>query len=206
MSDSIDKSIKTLQNPDAGWVNRRDAANHLARSAREALGALHEFKNDPDRDVQRAILESLNSIGIDAPMPVEDATSLAKLVNALESKNSREVSKTKDGFEVLVRTKGDRSQRVSVIKTVSNTKKDIIQVSTTCGPATESVHEWALKNNMNMSHCSLAIEERDGETWFVLVNNHLTESITFEELKLTVKEVAFYGDWVEEKITGEDMH
>jgi len=206
MSETIDQSIKTLKNPDAGWVNRRDAVDHLSRSIHDALSTLHQFKDDPDNDVQRAVLSALNEIGIDAPAPVDDVTSLRKLVHALESKNSREVTDTKDGFQVLVQTREGRSQKVDIIKTVSNTKQDIIHISTTCGPAQESTHDWALRNNLNMSHCALAIEERDGEPWFVLVNNHLTESISFEELKLTVKEVAFYGDWVEKKITGEDNH
>ena len=206
MSDSIENSITTLKNPDAGWVNRRDAADHLAKCVRTALGALHDHKDDPDNDVQRAILSSLNDIGLDAPVPVDDETSLRKLVHALESKGSRQVTDTKNGFQVTVQTTDGRSQKVNITKAVSNTKQNIIRVSTTCGPAEESVHDWALRNNLNMSHCALAIEERDGKPWFVLVNNHLTESISFDELKLTVKEVAFYGDWVERKITGGDIH
>lgn len=206
MSDPIEKSIATLNDADAGWVNRRDAADHLAKTIRTALSALHAHKEDPDQDVRSAVAGSLNALGLDVPLPVSDATSLGKLVRALERKGSRDVAQTKEGFEVVVQTKEGRSQKVSIVKTTSNTKREIIRVSTTCAPADESAYAWCLKNNLNMSHCSLATEEIDGKTWLVLVNNHLAEAISFEELKLTVKEVAFYGDWVEEKLAGGDVH
>ncbi|MFP6584462.1 MAG: hypothetical protein VCD00_18160 [Candidatus Hydrogenedentota bacterium] len=206
MSDDIRRAIKSLGDPDTGWVHRRDAVELLAKAVHDSLGALHAHKNDSDRDVQTSVAKALNAIGIDAPVPVDDAASLEKLVMALESKGNREVSKTDSGFEVVVNTKNGRSQTVSIEATISNTKQDVIRVTTICGPASESSYEWALTNNNKMSHCSLALDKRDGETWLVLVNNHLAEAITFEELKLTVKEVAFYGDWVEDKLTGEDNH
>lgn len=206
MSNDIRKAIQTLGNADAGWVNRRDAAELLAKATRDSLTALHAHKNDPDRDVQGAVVQALNGIGLDVPAPASDPTSLKKLVMALERKGSRDVTITKSGFDVVVQTKDGRSQTVSIEAATSNTKQKIIRVSTTCGPATEDVYQWALQNNNKMSHCALATEERNGETMLVLVNNHLAESISFEELKLTVKEVAFYGDWVEEKITGADEH
>lgn len=206
MSNDIRRAIKSLNDPDTGWVNRRDAVELLAAAVRDSLGALHAHKNDSDTDVQKSVAQALNAIGIDAPALSSDATSLKKLAEALASKGHREVSETDSGFEVVVNTKNGRSQTVSIEATTSNTKQDVIRVTTICGPASESSYEWALTNNNKMSHCSLALDERDGETWLVLVNNHLAEAITFEELKLTVKEVAFYGDWVEDKLTGEDKH
>ena len=57
-----------------------------------------------------------------------------------------------------------------------------------------------------MSHCALGVEERDGEDSLVLTNNLLAKSLSFAELKLSVKEVAFYGDWIEEKLSGIDHY
>ncbi len=138
--------------------------------------------------------------------PTGGVPSLEKLVEAIEKKGSRDVSKSGDIFEVKVETKDGRSQTVYIEATQSNTKRDIIRVTTPCAKAGEKAYEWALTNNSHMSHCSLAIESIDGEPWLVLVNNLLADTVSYAELKLTVKEVAFYGDWVEEKLGGEDIN
>ncbi len=40
-------------------------------------------------------------------------------------------------------------------ETTSNTKREIVRVSTVCAKADSSSFEWALKNNPSMSHCAL---------------------------------------------------
>jgi hypothetical protein len=211
MQSSVSKTLKVLADVDAGWVNRRDAAVELGQGAVEAVRGLKTHEKEPDRDVQESIARSLQDVakaaaGIDLDAPSGGMPSLQKLVEALESKGSRDVTKSGDTFEITVVTDKGRSQKVYVEAAQSNTKRDIIRVTTRCARAEEKAYEWALTNNSHMSHCSLAIEIIDGDPWLVLVNSLLADSVSFAELKLTVKEVAFYGDWVEDKLTGEDVN
>lgn len=211
MKRAIAKTLATLADGDAGWVNRRDAAVELGSGAVEAVRGLQAYQDEPDQDVRLGIKLALAEVGravkgVDTDVAGGGSASLEKLVQALEKKGSRDVSGSGTGFEIRVTTKDGRGQTVYVDATESNTKRKIIRVSTRCAKANEKSHAWALTNNAYMSHCSLAIETVDGDPWFVLVNNLLEESVSFEELKLTVKEVAFYGDWVEEKLSGKDEH
>lgn len=211
MRRALEKTLSVLKDSDAGWVNRRDAAEELGRVAVDAVRGLQRHAKDSDKDVQQTVLTSLRDTGnavkgISTGDPSGGSPSLEKLVEAMDKKGSRDVSRSGDGFEILVKTKFGRSQKVYLEKTVSNTSRDVIRVTTKCAKAEEKAHVWALTNNASMSHCSLAIETIDGEPWLILVNNLLEETVSFTELKLTVKEVAIYGDWVEDKLAGEDVN
>ncbi len=211
MKQAISKTLGVLADSEAGWVDRRDAAVELGQGAVEAVRGLKAHEKDSDRDVQESIRQSLRDVGraaagIDLDAPTGGMPSLEKLVEALEKEGSRDVAKSGDAFEITVATDNGRSQKVRVEATQSNTQRDIIRVTTLCAKAEEKAHVWALTNNSHMSHCSLAIENRDGEPWLILVNSLFAETVSFAELKLTVKEVAFYGDWVEDKLTGEDVN
>ena len=211
MKRAISKTLGVLADSEAGWVDRRDAAVELGQGAVEAVRGLKTHEKDSDRDVQESIKQSLRDVGratagIDLDAPSGGMPSLEKLVEALEKEGSRDVAKSGDAFEITVATDNGRSQKVRVEATQSNTRRDIIRVTTLCAKAEEKTHVWALTNNSHMSHCSLAIENRDGEPWLILVNSLFAETVSFAELKLTVKEVAFYGDWVEDKLTGEDVN
>jgi hypothetical protein len=211
MKRTVAKTLKVLADTDIGWVNRRDAAVDLGQGAVEAVRGLKAHEDDDDQDVKQSIDRALQDVaravaGIDLEADVGGVPSLGKLVAALEKKGSRDVSKSGKGFVIVVETKEGRSQKVFVEATKSNTERAIIRVTTRCAKATENAYVWALTNNAHMSHCSLAIESIDGEGWLVLVNNLLADTASFAELKLTVKEVAFYGDWVEEKLAGEDVN
>lgn len=211
MKKALSRTLDTLADKDIGWVNRRDAAMDLGTVGVEAVRTLKAYTEDTDRDVQRSIKQSLGDIakavqGFDPIDLSEGLPSLKRLVEALERKGARDITNADTPYEITVATKDGRSQKVHIEATKSNTDRGIIRVSTRCGEATEETHVWALTNNAHMSHCALAIESIDGESALVLVNNLLADTVSFQELKLTVKEVAFYGDWVEEKLSKEDIH
>ena len=42
------------------------------------------------------------------------------------------------------------------------------------------------------------------EEFFDLVSSTIASETSPEEIKAAVKEVAFYGDWIENKLTGSD--
>lgn len=211
MSKSVDRFVKGLADTDSGWVGRRDAAEGLGRVAQDAIRGLKTYEKDSDQDVKAAVLGSLRDCtqvlaGVDANTTLASAPALEKCVAALEKPGSRDLTKSGDVFSLQVSTTKGRSQTVLIEAKKSNTKRDVICVSTVCAKAEPESYEWALKNNPKMSHCALGVEDREGEATLVLMNNLLADSLSFAELKLTVKEVAYYGDWVEEKFSKDDTH
>lgn len=211
MSKETGRIVSILADTDGGWVNRRDAAEGLGRMAQGAIQGLKAHEKDSDRDVKSAVVSSLQSIGralqgLDMSADAGGAPSLERMLGAMEKPGNRDLSKVDNGFSMLVVTSDGRTQTVLIEETTSNTKREIVRVSTICAKADSLSYEWALKNNSSMSHCALAVEERDGELTLVLINNLLADSLSYAELKLSVKEVAFYGDWVEDKLSSEDVH
>ena len=50
-----------------------------------------------------------------------------------------------------------------------------------------------------------ALAEEDGEDRLVLINNFVTSQATPRGIRACVKEMAAYGDWIEKKLSGEDV-
>ena len=211
MSKATGTLLKMLADRDGGWVNRRDAADGLGRVAQSAIEGLKAHEKDSDQDVSAAIKSSLQALrhavdGVDLSAAPGGLPTLEKCLKALEKPGRRDLEELENGYSMKVTTKDGRSQSVLIEETQSNTKMNIVRVSTPCAKADPASYEWALKNNTSMSHCALGVEERGGELMLILTNNLLADSLSFAELKLSVKEVAFYGDWIEEKLSGDDKY
>lgn len=205
---TVEKIEGQLADRDAGWVTRRDAAEALGQRASQAVEVLRRFEDDSDRDVRSAVLGCLGWVrsAVEGIRPVaRDKTySLAELANSLDKKGSREVSRHGDGFKVHVSLKNERRQEVFITPVDRSDGESLVRVYTHCGKPTPDSHMWALRNNMMLAQCALAITEHEGEDMFVLVAGLITDHISPLELKAAVKEIAFFGDWIEEKLTGLD--
>lgn len=206
----VEKLKAQLANRDAGWVTRRDAAEDLGKIAAEATNVLHAHADEPDADVKIGVERAIGWVeaGLKGTVTATQgrAYTLDELVRGLESEGRRTVTKKGDAYAVEVVLKGDRKQSVTVVAVESREGKNIVRVSTRCGRAGGEAHAWALRNNLNMIQCALALNDHDGEEEFVLLNCFLAEEVTPKELKASVKEIAFYGDWIEAKLTGGDAH
>lgn len=204
----MEKLKAKLADRDTGWVTRRDAAEELGKLAAEAANVLHAHADEADVDVKIGVHRAIEWIGAGLKGTTTHtqgrAYSLDELVRGLESPGRRTVTKNDDTYEVEVILKDDRKQTVAVVAVESREGKKIVRVSTRCGKASDKAHGWALRNNLNMVQCALALNERDGEEEFVLINCFLADEVTPNELKASVKEIAFYGDWMEAKLTSED--
>lgn len=210
MFKKIDAVARTLSDSDAGWVHRRDAAETLGKLASRALEVLKAHEGDSDRDVNDEIKRALGNAtaalqGIE-PVPQVRAYTLAELVEGLEKPGSRAVSAKGDGFQVTVELREDRSQVLHIEPYGRADGIDCVRVLTHCGPASDSTIRWALRNNMNMVQCAVATIEEEGGLKLVVVNSFLDGHITPGEMKACVKEIAYYGDWMENKLTGLDEH
>lgn len=208
MNDSIDKRLAELENTEEGWVIRRDAAESLGQTAAQALEALRAHAEEKDVDVRAMVVKALGwskgSLEGVSPVAQERAFSLEELAESVKSPGSREVAAKGDGYEITVTLREDRMQKVLAEPATSHGGRETIRISTRCGPAEEKALRWALRNNADLSHCSLAIAGDGDEEMLIMAHSFLADSVTPKEFKTTVKEIAFYGDWVESKLKDGD--
>lgn len=207
MTSKMEKAISTLQNRDAGWVNRRDAAEFLGKTSAKAAQVLREHSEDSDIDVQRTVNEALGwaAAGVEGveATAVPRAHGLEELVRGLEKAGKRIVKTRGEGFTILVMLAEGQSQKVYAEPTKRRDGADLIRVYTRCGRPADNTLNWALKTNMSMAQCALALIEEDGKEEFVLINCFLASEVTPREIKSSVKEIAFYGNWVDRRLSGE---
>jgi hypothetical protein len=206
--EDIERAAKELGNADAGWVNRRDAAGKLGQIASEALGALKAHADEMDVDVHRVVEEALEKAsgalaGVKPSAPVKHYA-LEELVKACAKDKERVVAPHGKGFVVQVELKGGRRQSVFLSQHSRKDGMKLIRVYTECGKASKDALAWALRANMNVAQGALALSKEAGEERLVLINCFLVDQATPLEVKASVKELAAYGDWIEEKLSGLD--
>jgi hypothetical protein len=210
MNECIQEWTGKLSNQDAGWVIRRDAAEKLSQIAEESIMLLKSHRDDSDRDVQKEVSDALLRIKSLAEnteaSEINHKPSLEKLVKALKKPGSRDVNAVSDGFDITVSLNDGRTQTVNVSPGKSQSGNDLVHVTSICGEAIEKVHAWALKSNVQFSHCALATKTIDSKSMLVMVKSFLAEEVSFRQLKASVKEIAYYGDWVESKLDKEDLY
>ena len=222
MYEALDKNIAELKDTSAGWVTRRDAAVALGEYARRALAALHAHADEKDVDVRLGVEAALKAAGApaapgatsqratsqgagSAPRPSRPSPpTMKELAQACIRKGKRAVKQDGDGFLVRVQMKGERTQDVRIDRYKEPDTREMIRVSTSCGAADAASIAWAIRNNHKFLYCAFCVEVRDGRDHLTIVSNFDPELVTPELVKNAVKEIAYYGDWLENKITGED--
>lgn len=208
MNDEIDNVIRRLRDTKAGWVTRRDAAEHLGKMATQALVALQSFSDEMDVDVRRAIDEWLGKAAAIVknvkPMAEARAYTLEELVRSVAKEGSRDVEADGDGFVARVTLKGGRSQSVHVREFLREDGVKLVQVYTVCGRADEKAYAWALRANMKLIQGAVALSKDGEDERFVLSTSFLADQVSKVEIKSAIKETAFYGDWIEQKLSKQD--
>ena len=203
MFEELQRCIADLENARAGWVTRKDAAEHLAVYARDALACLQSHAEDPDKDVGRTVQEALETLGEPAKKSAKSYT-MEELLQACVKPPKRTLEHKGDQDNIQVQLAGERSQTVHVKAHSRSDGIELIRIYTYCGEATQKVMEWALKGNTKLPHCASAMHRRDDKDWMILVFNLERRGATPKELKTAVKAIAYYGDWFEKKLTGLD--
>jgi hypothetical protein len=215
-NDSIDTLAALLGDKSAAWVNRRDAADGLARAIQRATAALRAHTEDKDADVKIAVNQALNRLSGAAttasvnaapappPLAVDLPPTLAELVQACAKPGERDVTAVGDGFTIIVNHKSGRKQTVYVKTVERDDGLRIVQVYSPCGGAKESFYAWVLKANTRLVQSAIAISEGEGGESFCLMRTFLDGQITKPEMHAAIKEIAYYADWIEHKMTGQD--
>jgi hypothetical protein len=203
---SMESAKKTLQDTGAGWVNRRDAVVELAAMAEGAMEALAEFAHDKDTDVRMAVTRALESLKAAAAPPVESKSypTLQDMAHALEKRGSRTVTQQGERFAIEVQLERGRKQTVYLQPHQRRDGVKLLRVFTYCGAPKDDVYPWALRANMKLAQGALALHKLDGEEVVVVTRSFLEGEASPRELKAAVKEIAFYGDYIEKRLTGLD--
>ncbi len=212
MLKGIEKAIKALGDTSAGWVTRQDGAEALGRAACDALRALIAHRDDKDVDVRRAVREGLERAGNPEAPPESAANetpkarrySIEDLAKACEKPKRRKVSKEGGRIVVEVRTKKDRTQKVYLAPKRQKNGPELLRVFTYCGEPKPKVEAWVLRSNVRLPNCAFAVVMEEDREYVVLQRNFLLEEARPAEVKAAVKEVAGYGDWFENRLTGTD--
>ncbi|HQN01753.1 MAG TPA: hypothetical protein PLL36_11785 [Candidatus Hydrogenedentes bacterium] len=201
----LDELGKVLNDHDAGWVARRDAAEKLGKVAHRALGILLEHKQDPDMDVQMEVGRCLEPLHIllSTRGKRRKPYTLRELALSCEKHGFRTVEAYKTGFVVTVKLDGPRMHRVYLMPGKFR-DKSVIRLFTLCGEATSDKLLWALKANTKLFHGAFATLKFNDEKHLAIVNNILKDEASPDVIKRGVKEMAYYGDWLEKKLSDMD--
>lgn len=207
LQQAFEEAVQVLGNANAGWVNRRDAAEVLGFIAQRAREALEALRNDADPDVRAAVEKAITA----CPMPDSSSASgtpagysLRELAQACAKDNIRIVTAQHDScYLVTVHLKNGRRQTVYLSATTTPDGRPVLRLFTPCGPARENLFAWALRSNAQIATCALEVEEKEGsEPQFILRMGYPMGEATPALIKTAVKELAMYGDWLEDKLTG----
>lgn len=207
MGKSIQELIQELNDKTAGWATRRDAVETLGKYAHRLVTELLNHQQEEDMDVQMEVERSLQPLHVllETPGKTQKQYTLRELALACERHGHRTVDTYKTGFVVTVKLEEGRSHRVYIMPNKSTESKKIIRLFTLCGEASPEMLSWALKANAKLTHAAFSILTFDDEEQLAIINNILKEDATPALIKRGVKEMAFYGDWLEEKLSDRDI-
>jgi hypothetical protein len=214
MIEDLNKTIAALADTRAGWVIRRDAAELLGELAKRSLTALKANVNEHDTDVRSAVEKALASVGNAGGGASESAGEAAAgtpptmkaLALACVKKPKRAVRREGTGFVVRSAMKEGRTQDVTISRFKREDGRELIRVYTECGPADPESIAWAVRNNNQCIYCAFNVEDRDGVDHLTIVAHFDPKHVTPGMVRDAVKEMAYYGDWLEQKLGGGDAH
>lgn len=215
-NDSIDTLAKKLGDAAAPWVNRRDAVDGLVDAVERARAALNAHAGDKDVDVQMAVRRALERLAgsaptvfaapppAPAPPPPEEPPTLKELVEACAKPGERDIEPDGEAFVVRVTHKSGRKQTVRIEAIDREDGLRIVRVFSPCGAAKDTFHAWCLKANTRLVQSAIGLADVGGVENFCLLRTFLEGQITKPEMHAAIKEIAYYADWIEHKMTGQD--
>lgn len=208
LEQAVAQCVQDLGDTKAGWVTRRDAAESLGKTARQALQCLSAHREDPDQDVRRGVTQALSDAQAGNP-PLADRDSqpgysMEELVRACEKPGKRTVEPHGDGYLIRVKTGENRMQSVQIRPFAHSDGAQYIRIHTFCAEVDDKKIAWAMRANAKLPHCAFAVHGHDDKEWIVLVHNFSRERAKPADLKEAVKAIAYYGDWFEQRLSGLD--
>jgi eukaryotic-like serine/threonine-protein kinase len=112
----------------------------------------------------------------------------------------------RETFRVIVTLPGDRLQEV-VIETSEGTQQErLLSVFSVCGPADPAHYEYALKLNSHLTYGSVSVHDVLGTPMFVMSRTFLRDTVSPEDLRHALLEIARRSDRIEKELTRMDQY
>jgi len=112
-----------------------------------------------------------------------------------------------DGFVVTVPLQGGRSQRVYIEQDRGgNLKDELVKIYSPCAPFQSDFAERALALNAHIPHASIAVQPHHGKMYYVMMAAYPRSTCDPEEVRVATRTIAYWSDYIEHTLTGEDVH
>ena len=112
----------------------------------------------------------------------------------------------RDTFRVIVTLPGDRLQEVVIEASDGTSQERLLSVFSVCGPADPSHYEYALKLNSHLTYGSISVHDVLGTPMFVMSRTFLRDTVSPEDLRHALLEIARRSDRVEKELTRMDQY
>ncbi|MEZ6144937.1 MAG: protein kinase [Planctomycetaceae bacterium] len=109
-------------------------------------------------------------------------------------------------FELKVPLPDGRNQTVYVESSDHASQHSLLTIFSRCCPVQPHYFEQALRLNAEISHGAISIREVNGQSFFVMVDTYPSATVDAEEIRQSVFEIAKQADFVEDRLTGRDVH
>lgn len=110
------------------------------------------------------------------------------------------------GFQVHMQLRDERGQTVFIENSEHAPGERLLLIYSLCCEARPSFFEEALRMNAIVHYGGISIRDLDGKPWFVMVDTYPRTSVSGEEIRRSVIELASRADSIENRLTGRDIN
>ena len=180
--------------------NVKEFAQDVDLAMREVLSQLME-KSPENRPANAMEAYQLFQAVLGQTRDVE-----SMLVEAFEHDPNVKWKRVEDHFEVQLTLPDGRGQKVYVQTTGENALERLLMIFSPCAQDDPGYYHQALRLNSEIPHGGLAIREIHEKMYFVMVDTYPRGTVDADSLRRSVYEVGSRADYIENLLTGEDIH
>ena len=111
-----------------------------------------------------------------------------------------------DTFRMILSLPGDRLQEVVVESSEGKNQERLLSVFSVCGPADPTYFEYALRLNSHLTYGSISVHNVLDTPMFVMSRTFLRDTLSPEDLRNAVIEIARRSDRIEKQLTSMDQY
>jgi eukaryotic-like serine/threonine-protein kinase len=112
----------------------------------------------------------------------------------------------RDTFRLILSLPGDRLQEVVIEATEGKNQERLLSVFSVCGPADPAYFEYALRLNANLTYGSISVHNVLDTPMFVMSRTFLRDTVSPEDLRHALIEIARRSDRIEKQLTCMDQY
>ena len=201
--------LDTLGDKEVAWVDRRDAAEKIGKEVHQIIGRLSNHLQDEDMDVKMTVERSLEPVHLLLRTRDQERKqfSLRDLALFCEKTGVRTVKPHKTGFVIKVRLPNGRRQRVYLMPHQLRDGRKILRGLSVCCEANIKNVQKGLRTYSRLAHSAVSLIKSKGIVYISILSNIYRQEATPYRIKRTVKEVAYYADWMtylDEPVAGDE--